>query len=251
MKKISIVIGGLLLSFLPCWGQLQKNYEYGVIPTENITSLELNPVLDVLDDSGSISTGKMTFKGYRIINAHWNWGAEVPLARYESPAKSVNGLGDILAAITWVDPSSVGYLGTGAKMELSLPTATDKRLGSGKLQAMPSVFVVWQLSENWYTAAAYKHHVSVIGNDNREDINFGRFRLNISYLSANQWWIQTNAYYYQDYRHSGKAELVPEVEIGTLVNHGTALYINGSTHAGGNWHSKDWSIGTGFKILYL
>ncbi|MBR4591665.1 MAG: hypothetical protein IKO35_00455 [Elusimicrobiaceae bacterium] len=240
-----------LWAALPSWGQLQRACQYGVIPTDNITMVEVNPSLTVIDDSVGISNSQLTFKTYRVINAHYNWGIEVPLARYESPAKSVSGLGDTAVSISWVRPESKDRLGMGAKMEFFIPTATDKRLGSGQLQASPSVFAVWTNGNGWYVAGAYKHYLSVIGDRAREDINYGRFRFNISYLSERKWWVQTNLYYYQNFHESGKMELVPEIELGTLVNEGTAFYINGGTHAAGNWHSKDWNVGVGFKILYL
>ena len=247
-----IVISLLLVCItLPGWGQLQRACQYGVIPTENITMIEVNPSLIVHDDSAGISTSQLLFKMYRVINANYNWGIEMPLARYESGEKSVSGLGDTAVNLTWVRPESKDRLGLGVKMELFVPTATDKHLGSGQLQTSPSVFVVWTDGNGWYIAAAYKHYASVIGDHAREDINYGRLRWNVSYLSDNKWWLQTNLYYYQNFHVSGKAELVPEVEVGTLVNEGTAFYLNGSTHAGGNWHSKDWSVGVGFKVLYL
>lgn len=242
----------LCLCVLPANAQLQRKYDYGVMPTENITSLEINPVLNVLDDSAGISSSQLILKNYHVIDNAWNWGVEVPLARYESPEKSVSGLGDGLVALSWMHPESLnGGLGYGARMEGILPTATDKLLGSGQFQVSPSAFVLWSWNSGIYVAAGYKHYVSVIGDHAREDINLGRFRLNVSYLSNTKWWVQTNVYYYQDFKNSGKMEVVPEAEIGTLVTVGTAIFVNASTHAAGNAHSKDWSVGVGFRVLYL
>ena len=240
-----------LLFTLPSWGQIQRTCRYGVLPTENITTLEANPSVTVVDDSGGISTSSLTFKTYRVINEDFNFGVEVPLSRYESPEKSVSGLGDTSLNVMWMSPQDRFHINFGTKLETFIPTATDKRLGSGQLQLSPSVFTVWWLENGIYIAAGYKHYVSVAGDHARDDINYGRVRLNVSYVSPAQWWVQTNWYYYQDYRNDGKMEFIPELELGTLVNEGTAFYINGSTHASGNWHSKDWSLGVGFKILYL
>ena len=251
MKKKIILLMGLCLLPLTGWAQLQRLCSYGVLPTDNVTMLEINPVLTAIEDSKGVSSSQLIVKTYHTINKHYNWGVELPLGRYESPAKSVSGLGDVLANVSWVQPQGDTGFGYGAKMEVFLPTATDKRLGSGQLQASPSFFLLWVFDPGLYVAAGYKHYVSVLGDHSREDINFGRFRLNISYLSSDKWWVQTNWYYYQDFHNTGKAEFVPELEVGTLVNEGTALYINGSTHGAGNWHSKDWSVGVGFKILYL
>lgn len=245
-----VVLCFALGMFSPLNAQIQRTYHYGVVPTENITTFEVNPSTTVVDDSGGISSTQLTLKTYRVINERFNWGVEVPLSRYESPDKSVNGLGDILASLSWTLPAE-NLFGFGAKMEFFLPTATDTLLGSGKLQASPSAFVLLALPGGFYGAVGYKHYASVAGDGSRDDINMGRLRANIGYTSPNEWWVLTNLYYYMDYEHSGMAEFIPEIEIGSLVNDGTAFYANASTHAGGNWKTKDWSFGVGFKLLYL
>ena len=249
MRKGTVLLL-LLLAVSPLQAQIQRTYHYGVVPTENITTFEVNPSTTVVDDSGGISSTQVTLKTYHVINERFNWGVEVPLARYESPDKSVNGLGDVLANITWTLPAEKLF-GFGAKMEFFLPTATDKLLGTGQLQASPSAFVLLAFPGGFYGAVGYKHYVSVVGDHARAEINMGRIRVNIGYTSPNQWWVLTNLYYYMDYEHSGMAEFIPELEIGTLVNDGTAFYANASTHAAGNWKTKDWSFGVGFKLLYL
>ncbi|MBP5430093.1 MAG: transporter [Elusimicrobiaceae bacterium] len=251
MKKwmlLAIILGMML----PAQAQLQRKYQYGVEPTDNITSLEFNPTFTAIDDSAGISTTGVTTKMYRVINPNWNWGLELPLTRFESPEKSVNGLGDLTVAVNWMRPESIqGGFGYGAHMEMIVPTATDKRLGAGQVQVGPSVFALYSWESGIFTAVGYKQMISLFGDHARDDINMGRFRYNLSYLSDNKWWFQANLYYYHDFTRSGKMELVPEFEIGTLVNEGTALYANVGTHAAGNMHSKDWSVSVGFKILYL
>lgn len=250
MKKWILVLCCALLAG-PAAAQIQRSYHYGVVPTENITTFEVNPSLTTIDDSAGISSSQLTLKTYRVISPRYNWGVEVPLARYESPEKSVSGLGDALVSMSWLNPQADGVFGYGVKMEMFLPTATAKRLGAGKLQASPSVFILRRLFDGAYAALGYKYYVSVVGDHARDDINMGRLRLNVGYTSPNEWWVTTNLYYYMNYEHGGQAELIPEVEVGTLVNDGTAFYANVSTHAAGNWKSKDWGISIGFKLLYL
>ena len=247
------ILAAVLLGILfPAHAQLQRKYQYGVEPTENITSLEFNPTFTAIDDSKSISSSGITAKMYKVIDPNWNWGVEVPLSRFESPEKSVSGLGDITLAVNWMRPESIqGGFGYGAHMEMIVPTATDKRLGAGQVQVGPAAFALYSWDNGIFTAVGYKHMLSLLGDHARDDINMGRFRYNLSYLSENKWWLQGNLYYYHDFENSGKMEVVPEFEIGTLVNDGTAIYANASTHAAGNAHSKDWSFGVGFRILYL
>lgn len=251
MRKwiLAAVLTGILF---PVHAQLQRKYEYGVEPTENITSLEINPTFTAIDDSANISSSGVTAKMYKVIDPNWNWGVEVPLSRFESPEKSVSGLGDITVALNWMKPESIqGGFGYGAHMEAVLPTATDKRLGTGKLQIGPSVFALYSWESGIFTAVGYKHMLSLFGDHARDDISLGRFRYNLSYLSEHKWWVQGNLYYYQDFENSGQMEVVPEIEVGTLINDGTAMYVNVGTHAAGNMNSKDWNVSIGFRVLYL
>ncbi len=251
MKKW-ILLAILVGIMLPAQAQLQRKYEYGVEPTDNITSLEITPTFTAIDDSAGISTTGVTAKMYRVINPNWNWGLEMPLTRFESPEKSVSGLGDLTVAVNWMRPESIqGGFGYGAHMEAILPTATDKRLGAGKVQIGPSAFALYSWDNGIFTAIGYKQLWSLFGDHARDDINMGRFRYNLSYLSENKWWVQANLYYYHNFDQSGKMEVVPELEIGTLINEGTAIYANAGTHAAGNMHSKDWSVSIGFRVLYL
>lgn len=251
MKKwiLAVVLAGVLL---PAQAQLQRKYHYGVEPTDNITSLEINPTFTAIDDSANISSSGVTAKMYKVIDPNWNWGVEVPISRFESPEKSVSGLGDITLAVNWMRPESIqGGFGYGAHMEMIVPSATDKRLGAGQVQVGPSAFALYSWDSGIFTAIGYKQLMSLFGDHARDDINMGRIRYNLSYLSENKWWVQANLYYYHDFTTSGKMEVVPELEIGTLINDGTAMYVNAGTHAAGNMHSKDWNISIGFRILYL
>lgn len=250
MRKY-LALGVLLWFCASANAQIQRSYHYGVVPTENITTFEVNPSTTVIDDSGGVSSSQLTLKTYRVISERFNWGVEVPLSRYESPDKSVSGLGDALFSVSWLIPEGDRLLGYGFKMEVFVPTATDRLLGAGQLQLSPSAFILFSLPGNLYAAAGYKHYQSVVGDHARDDINYGRLRLNVGYTSPSQWWALVNLYYYMDYERGGRAEFIPELEVGTLVNEGTAFYINGSTHAAGNWNTKDWSLGVGFKLLYL
>ena len=251
MRKWTL-LAVLLCGMLPLHAQLQRDYQYGVEPTENITSLEINPTFTAIDDSAGVSTSGVTAKMYKVIDPNWNWGIEVPVGRFESPEKSVSGLGDITLAVNWMKPESIqGGFGYGAHMEMIVPTATDKRLGAGQVQVGPSAFALYSWDSGIFTAIGYKQMVSLFGDHARDSINMGRLRYNLSYLSDDKWWVQGNLYYYHDFTTSGKMEIVPELEVGTLINDGTAIYVNAGTHAAGNMNSKDWNVSIGFRVLYL
>ncbi len=234
----------------PARAQLQDTWHYGVKPTENITTLEINPSLTVIDDKGGVSVNSVTLKTYRVINSNFNWGAELPLSRFETPNESVNGLGDLSLSATGLYQANQ-TVGLGFKMEMLLPTATKDELGFGKWVASPTAFAVITFPNQFYMHWEYKHYVSVAGDGSRANVNYARPRLTLGYTSPSQWYALTNLYYYIDFENHNRSEFAPEVELGTLVNEGTAFYVNVSTHAGGNWDQKDWGVSIGFKLLYL
>lgn len=250
LRRTACLLSFVLLLGTPLAAQIQTICRYGIKPTENITTFEVNPNTTVIDDTGGISVDAVTFKTYRVINPNFNWGVEVPLARYESPDKSKNGLGDILLAGTAFKQLSQ-KIGVGAKLEMFMPTATDDLLGTGKFIASPSAFVVWDLPYQFYIAAEYKHYVSYAGDGGRDNVNYMRPRITVGYTSPKEWYALTNLYYYVDFENHMQSEFAPEVELGTLINEGTMFYANVGTHAGGNWKLKDWSVSIGFKLLYL
>lgn len=248
LKRIGIVF--LLMWWaVPSFSQIQKFCIPGVAPSRNVTSLELSPSTSIIDNSGGVSSSALTTKMYYAFTPDYNIGIEVPLSRYEAPEDSVNGLGDILLAAEAIH--SVHYIDWGVKLESTLPTATDDRLGTGKWVIMPSVFALVPVNENFFVSFGYKQYFSVAGEGHRPDVNYARFRALISYMADAQWWVTFDPQYYMNYEDSGQAEMVWESEIGVMVNPGTAMYIKPGAHLGGNWKTREWTLSMGFKILYL
>ena len=222
-----------------------------VLPNDRVTSLELSPSLDVIDDSGSVSLSKMTMKGYYRFAPAMTLGLEVPLARFESPAQSKDGLGDITMSLSLGRYNEGQTWSYGAVLESLLPTATSDELGSGKVQLNPSVYGVFMPTPNWFFALGYKQHWSIAGDGGRDDINNGRIRGAVAYLSDSNWWVILDPRYYIDYDNASHAKFQPEAEIGTMINHGTAVYLRGGGKVSGNMAGPDWTVSAGFKVLYL
>lgn len=249
LKKLFLGFAVMLCFPVLSWAHLQRFYVPGLAPTQHVTSLELAPSTSVIDESENLSVDTVTAKAYYAVNRNYNMGLEVPLSRWVSADDSIKGLGDISLSAQAVQTGH--KLDLGAKLETMLPTATDDVLGTGKWQISPSVFVVYPASKSFFAALAYKHYYSLLGADSRNDINYGRVRLLLTYMDPDLWWITFDPQYYIDYENTGKAELFFESELGVMINQGTSLYIKPGFHLGGNWQSKDWSLNIGFKILYL
>lgn len=245
----------ILLLFV-CMGgvslvQAQIQQIRDVRPNDTVTSLEFTPSMDVLDDSRSTSLSKMTAKGYYHFAPNLTAGLELPFARFESPVKNKNGLGDITVSLSMGQYNLGQKWAFGAGIENIIPTATADELGSGKFQLNPSIYGVYSPNRNWFLALGYKQYWSIMGNGNRDDINQARIRGVLAYLSDTNWWVLLDPRYYIDYNNTGVAKFQPEIEVGTMINVGTALYLRSGGKMGGNMPGEDWTISMGFRVLYL
>ena len=249
MKKYMLVL--LVGFFGVSLAQAQIQQIRDVLPNDKVTSLEFNPSMDVLDDSGSVSLSKMTMKGYYRFAPNLTAGIEVPFSRFESPVKSKNGIGDITLSLSLGRYNEGEVWSYGAVLESIVPTATSDELGAGKLQFNPSVYGVFMPTSNWFFALGYKQMWSIMGDGGRDNINQGRIRGAVVYLSDTNWWVMLDPRYYIDYDIPGRAKFQPEAEIGTMVNEGTAVYLRAGSKLGGNMAGPDWTISAGFKVLYL
>ena len=250
MLKKYVLLGAVCLCWAsPANAQIQQIRD--VLPNDSVTSLELSPSLDVLDDSGSTSLSKMTVKGFYKFAPMLTVGIEVPFARFESPTQSKNGVGDTTLSLSAGRYNEGETWSFGAVAESILPTATSDELGSGKVQFNPSVYGVFMPTVNWFFALGYKQHWSITGESGRDNINNARIRGAIAYLSDTNWWVLLDPRYYIDYDQKSHAKFQPEMEIGTMINHGTAVYLRGGGKMGGNMAGPDWTVSAGFKVLYL
>lgn len=236
----------------PAAAQLQEEvYIRGVIPTENVTSLEIKPRFKAKDDSRNETVATVEIKPSFKLNHNWKFGAEIPLSRYSKKDLSEKGLGDIMVSGFYTEYSPDKIFSYGLGSELTLPTATHRELGDGKAVAEPEIFLVWKLSPHFFIETEYRHIFSFAGSSGRDDIHESRYRMIFGYMSADKWWFEFDPRYTVDYKNKSEAELIGEFELGTMVNVGSSVYIRGGWHLAGNKYSQDWELMLGFKILYL
>lgn len=249
IKKLLLPFSFLI--FTVCFANAITIEEYqirGVRPTDKISSLELNPSLTTIDDSGGISSSAFTAKYYYSFDQSYSIGVEVPVARFESPEKSTTGLGDILLSTSYTKPTKIANLDVG--LDISIPTATDDLLGSSKLALNPFAVIEFSLSDNIFFATGYKHYASVTKEHSQEHTNMGRIRNMIGFTSNLNWWAIADTQYYMDYKNS-KDEFYLEVELGAMLYNEISMYIKPGWRLGGNMQSKDWSLSFGVKLLSI
>ncbi|MBR2865627.1 MAG: hypothetical protein IKC13_05100 [Elusimicrobiaceae bacterium] len=249
MKSNLLLLVLLTFCSVASWAQLQDIH--GVIPTENVTSLEILPRFKAKDDSKNISVATLEINPTFKLNKHWKFGAEIPLTRYGKEDFSEKGLGDLVTSFYYTDysPNKIFSYGIGA--EMTWPTASHELLGDGKAVAEPEIFLVWQITPHFFIETEYRHIFSYAGNGSRDDINESRYRMIFGYMSDNKWWIELDPRYIVDYENPSEAELIGKAEIGTMINAGSSIYARAGWHLAGNKYSHDWEFMVGFKILYL
>lgn len=223
----------------------------GVKPSEKISvsTLEFNPSVTVIDDKAGTSISGMTAKYYQSFNNMFSLGVELPFKRFESPNNSANAIGDILLSASAL--KRFDNLAFGTTWELTVPTATKDVLGIGLWQISPSVFMQYEIVPQVFLAAGYKHYASFAGPSSREDINMGRIRGVVAFLSKHNWWILADPQLYIDYKNNNANEFILEIETGIMLYDEVSIYIKPGWHIAGNRNTMDWSLNFGVKLLDL
>jgi hypothetical protein len=91
---------------------------------------------------------------------------------------------------TYITPKPKGAFSWGIGPSITFPTATDNRLGSGKLSIGPSVVFVWQ-PKKWTIDAIIRQLWSVAGDDDRRDVNQFYIQPLVAYNLKNGWAVAT------------------------------------------------------------
>lgn len=156
----------------------QNNLNFGMGPFErNQNILNIQPVLPV-----NISDN------WLLVNR-----AIVPLISQPDIASSsggVFGLGDIIYEGFFV-PSGSGNITWGVGPVLSIPTASDELLGTGKFSAGPTAILVAFVNK-WVLGAVAYNTWSFAGNGNRDDVNSGFVQYFINYNLPKAWYITSS-----------------------------------------------------------
>lgn len=222
----------------------------GVNPADNITKIELQPRVSVTDDKLGISTATMTMKFDRAIRGTYGVSVELPLARFESPFGSNNGIGDTNVAFRAQKMAGRSvYL---AGVQMVIPTATADALGLGKLQVNPTVGAVYAFSKTTFLAVVAKHIFSVAGDAKREDIRWGQYRTLLGYTSPKGYWLLADPQLWTDYRRGARPDFAPEFEVGKMVGPTTGVWFRGGGHVAGGWNNRQsWVVGCGIRFILL
>jgi len=102
---------------------------------------------------------------------------------------SAFGLGDINHSI-YVSPANPGKLIWGIGPSITLPTATDEKIGSEKWSAGPAA-VILTMPKPWVIGALARQLWSFAGEDDRPDVSQFLFQPFVNYNMADGWYLVT------------------------------------------------------------
>lgn len=199
MKRAGLVLCILLTRL--CWSEAQEPEQgevRGINPADNITKFEILPKFTMIDDAMRISTSTLTLKYDRAFNGKYGINLELPLAYFDSLFSDAFGQGDtnIRARIQFPLGKMTGIAG----LEMVVPTATDATLGTGKLQINPTLVGVYPFSRQTFGALVVKHLFSLAGDDDRDDIVQGQYRLLFAHSTSSGWWFLVDPQLWVNYQ---------------------------------------------------
>lgn len=96
---------------------------------------------------------------------------DIPLVVARRPDKTTVGLADIYAQVLLVPYLKNGFAFV-AGSGVSLPTATNRRLGTGKLTIAPAVIPVWFIPKRGFFFVKAQDYFSVAGAHDRPDLHY-------------------------------------------------------------------------------
>jgi hypothetical protein len=166
---------------------LQNNTYFGIGPDDDKTAnvLNIQPVIPV--NFGKWNLINRIIAPVIYLPDLTNGIAELP---NQQDTGSEFGLGDVNYS-GFLSPAKPGKIIWGIGPAISVPTATDDQLGSGKWSAGPTAVVL--TSEGpWLLGALARNIWSFAGDSDREDVNQFLLQPFINYNMANGWYLTTS-----------------------------------------------------------
>ena len=219
----------------------QNNTNFGVGPNDDVQNvLNIQPVIPI------------------HLSANWNLITRTiaPLIYQPLTALETNsefGLGDISETV-FLSPAKPGKVIWGLGPIISLPTATDDILGTGKWSAGPSA-VALTMHDHWVIGGLVSNLWSFAGESDREDVNQFLFQYFINYNMAEGWYLTSSPSITANWEaESGNQWTVPFggglgkiFRIGTqAMNAQLQAFYNVETPDGG----PDWSLRFQLQFLF-
>jgi hypothetical protein len=186
-----------------------------------------------------------------VRQPHWYSGKRGLLLRFEVPLVAAAappidtqaGLGDTYGQVLVVPDISKGFAlvaGTG----LSVPTATDTALGTGKWTLAPAVIPVWFLPNRGMFYVKVQTFTSVAGADAHPDLNFLLITPTLIKTLGRRSWIVVDSETKTDWENGGRTGVKSGLQLGWVLPNRVGIWIKPEVWWGPN-RSGRWNLKTG------
>jgi hypothetical protein len=167
---------------------------------------------------------------------------ELPLATASTPSSGlVNGLGDAYGQVLLV-PYMSGRGAFVAGSGVSVPTAGDDRLGSGKVTIAPAVAPVWFLRGRGMAYVKLQNFSSVAGDAARPDFSFLLITPTVITRVGRRCWVLADTETKTDWKDGGRTGVKSGIQYGWILPDGLGLWIKPEVwwgpNRGGRWNLK-------------
>jgi len=180
--------------------------------------------------------------------------AEVPILRYDPGTSdpAANGVGNLLTRLAWRAARSEGYAMV-VGSELSLDTASNANLGTGKHVLAPFAFWAIDLPSIKSVFFPYVQHGRSVGGDgSRDDVRYTNLRTSLLTRWPERTYSFVEVYYWFDHEQSNRYSSYAKAEVGRFVLPKTGFYVRpGAGMSGTNERlGMKWSMEIGMRHFF-
>jgi hypothetical protein len=174
----------------------------------------------------------------------WLTRLDVPLAVNRRPDETRAGLGDIYAQVLYF-PYLTPKFGFAAGSGLSIPTATNDRLGTGKLTLAPVVAPIWFFPKRGFFFVKLQDYFSVAGKQDRADLHYFTTTPLLVWRVRRKWWVQFDSEAKTNFQASGHTGFKSGFLIGRVVKGKMGVWVKPEV-GWGRYREADFAIKTSF-----
>lgn len=170
--------------------------------------------------------------------------ADLPFVSFDDGTDTKHGLGDLYGQALIVPQVSPGFmvaLGSG----LSVPTASDDKLGSGKWIAAPAVVPVWFFPKRGFAYVKLQDWISVAGDGGRADVHYTTITPTWLRRLGKQWWTLVDGESRTDWERDDETSFRGGLLVGRMSSARHGFSVKVELPFGGHQRT-DWAVRTAF-----
>jgi hypothetical protein len=194
-----IVLSAFSQGVVPAWSQQSDIAKQAQNPIARLISVPLENDFNPQTGPNKEDSYVLQMKPVIPVSLSKDWNlitrTIIPVIQTPDPALGVDGasgLGDISLSL-FLSPAKVGRIIWGAGPIVSVPTASDDILGTGKLSVGPTV-VLLRNQGHWLYGSLVYNVFSVAGPSSRSDVNQMLMQPFVNYNLRRKWYLTSSPY---------------------------------------------------------